>query len=161
MSGGKGCQIAPRRRGASSCRSAAASVAWKRAASLVGDAALVRRMRCRLAGAAAGRAAAAVRAATARRAATAAQRLFGIDREPVVGHVDPDIAGLGQKRLVDQKGESTRLKQFILVGRLIQSQGQARAGSAARREIDADGRGILVLEVALELLPGGIGYFNH
>lgn len=114
-----------------------------------------------LAGAAACGAATIGAAAAARAATVTANRIFGIDREPVVGHVDSDVTGFGHERLFYQKGESTRLKRLILVVRLIQSQCQPRAGSAACCKINPDGRGFLVLEVALELLLGAFCYFNH
>jgi len=115
-----------------------------------------------LAAAAAGACGTAGRRGRAAAAATAPiDRLFGFDDETVVGHVNLDIASLGLKFLVDKEGKSTGLEYFVFIVRLIQSQSQAWAGSAASCEIDADRGCLLVLEVAFELLLGSFSNFEH
>lgn len=93
--------------------------------------------------------------------AATADGLFRLDYEPVVGHVDLDLAGLGLEFFVDEEGESTGLGHFVFVVRLIQSQSQARACSAACREIYADGGRLFILKIAFQLLLGGFGNFKH
>jgi len=87
--------------------------------------------------------------------------VLGFHDESVIGHVNFDIAGLIQQFLFHEEGESTGLGHVILIVRLIQSQGQARARSAAGREIHADRGRFLVLEVAFELLLGSFSDFDH
>ncbi len=104
----------------------------------------------------------AVGAAAAGRAATAASnRIFGFNNKTIVGHVDLHVSGLGLQFFVDKEGESTSLKYFVFVVRLIQSQGQAWACSATCREIYADGGRVFILEVAVELLLSGFCNFKH
>jgi len=101
------------------------------------------------------------RATTTGAFATAANRIFRLDYETVVGHIYLDFTGLFAQFLVYKEGQTSGLESFVFIIRLIQSQGQAWACSAASREIYADGGSVLVLEVAFKLLLGSFCNFEH
>jgi hypothetical protein len=101
------------------------------------------------------------RGAVAASAAAAANGILGVDHEPVVGHVDLDIAGLGFEFLVYDEGETGSFVSDVFIVRLIQSQGQARACSATGREVHADGGRFFIGKIAFQLFLGGFGYFKH
>lgn len=101
------------------------------------------------------------RGAAAACAFSATDRIFGLNDETIIGHVDGYLAGLGLQFLVDEEGKSSGLNYFVFVVRLIQSQCQLGACSAASREINADRGLIFVLKVSFKLLCCSLGDFDH
>ena len=94
-------------------------------------------------------------------AASALKRDFGIDDEAHVAHVDSYAADAFQQRGFQTEGETVDFKGLVVVGRLIQSQCETGAASAAGGQVDADAGLGLVGEESLQLLPGSIGKMNH
>ena len=109
---------------------------------------------CRLSVAAAGTAAGAA-------AAPALKREFGLDDETHVAYVDSYAADAFQQRFFQTERETVDFKGLVIVVRLVQSQGETGAASAAGGQIDADAGLGLVGEESVKLLPGSIGKINH
>ena len=94
-------------------------------------------------------------------AAPALKRDFRVDDEAHIAHVDFYAADAFQQRRFQTEGETVDFKGLVVVGRLIQSQGETGAASAAGGQIDADAGFGLVGEKGLKFLPGSIGKMNH
>lgn len=92
---------------------------------------------------------------------SSANRVGGIHGEPVVGHVDLDIAGFGGQFLIHEEGELTNLVDLVSVLRLIQSQSQSRASSAAGCEVNPHRCFFFIRKVAFQLLLCGFSHIDH
>lgn len=109
-----------------------------------------------------------VRAATAGgtgAAATAPSRVgqgdLRFDGKAHVRQVDGDAADCLEEIIGDAIGESVLLNNLVFGSRLIQSQSEARAASAASSEVDADGGLFLLGKVGFKLVTSRIAYINH
>ena len=76
--------------------------------------------------------------AAAGTAAAAAKGQFRLDEEAHVAHVDLNAANALQKGVFEAEGETVDFKGLVVFSRLIQSQCETRAASAAGGQIDAD-----------------------
>ena len=94
-------------------------------------------------------------------AAAAAERNCGVYSEAHVADVDLYFADALQERIFDTEGESVDIEGLVVFRRLIQSQCETRAASAAGGQIDADAGLGLVSEKRFEFLPGRIGKMDH
>ena len=94
-------------------------------------------------------------------AASALKRDFGIDDEAHVAYVDSYAADAFQQRGFQTEGETVDFKGLVVVGRLIQSQGETGAASAAGGQVNADAGLGLVGEERLKFLTGTIGKIDH
>lgn len=99
--------------------------------------------------------------AAAATAATAVDGVDGIDGKAEGSHIYSNVAGLRKKGIVYAEGEAVFIKHGIGIVRLIQSQGQPGAASAAGGEIDPEGRLFLVREIRIQLAPGAFCYMHH
>ena len=99
--------------------------------------------------------------AAAAAAAPALKRKFGLDDEAHVAYVDFYAADALKQRIFQTEGETVDFKGLVIISRLVQSQGETRAASAAGGQIDTDAGFGLVGEESLQLLPCCIGKINH
>ena len=99
--------------------------------------------------------------AAARAAATAAQRQFGFDDKAHVADVDFNAANTFKEGIFEAEGETVDFKGLVVFSRLIQSQCETRAASAAGGQIDADTGLGPVSKEGLEFGKSGIGKTNH
>ena len=100
-------------------------------------------------------------AAAGTAAAPALKRNFRFDDEAHIAYVDFDAADAFEQRVFQTERESVDFKGLIVVGRLIQSQGETGAASAAGGQIDTDAGLGLVGKESLKLLTGSIGKIDH
>jgi hypothetical protein len=102
-------------------------------------------------------------AAGTRGTATAAAAKFeaGGDRKPHVGHVDRKRSALFDQIFFDDKLVPGNFDDLIRIARLVQSQRQPRAASAARGKIDADGTFFFFRKIPVELGFCVCRQFNH
>ena len=100
-------------------------------------------------------------AAAGTAAAPALKRNFRIDDEAHVAYVDFYAADSFQQRAFQTERESVDFKGLVVFIRLIQSQGETGAASAAGGQINADAGLGLVGEESLKLLTGSIGKIDH
>ena len=99
--------------------------------------------------------------AAAGTAAAAAERQFRLDEEAHIAHVDFDAADALQKRAFDAESETVNFKGLVVFSRLIQSQCETRAASAAGGQIDTDaGRGPVGKE-GVEFSAGTFSEYEH
>lgn len=101
--------------------------------------------------------------ARAGRAATAAsaQLQARCDREAHVGHVDLQGRGLFVQVFFYDKRIAGNIQHLVRFARLIQSQRQSGASSAAGREIDPDRAFFFFGEIAVQLGLGAFRQFDH
>ena len=99
--------------------------------------------------------------AAARTAATTAERQFRLDHEAHIAHVDLNAADALQKRAFEAESETVDFKGLVVFSRLIQSQCETRAASAAGGQIDADAGLGLIGEESLELGTSRVGKMDH
>ena len=99
--------------------------------------------------------------AAAGTAAAAAQRKFGLDDEAHVAHIDLDAANTFHEGLFNAESETADFVGLVIIVRLIQSQGETRAASAAGSEIDTDAGLGLVSEERFKLNAGIVGKVDH
>ena len=104
---------------------------------------------------------AAAAAATAAAAAGRGQRHLGIHGESHVGHINLDALDLRHQVGGHAEGETVNFLGAVLCVRLIQSQGETRAASAAGGQIDADAGLGLIREESLELGTSRVGKMDH
>ena len=105
--------------------------------------------------------AAAAAATTAATAARRRQRHTGLHHEAHVGQVYFDGLNLIEKRALNAEPESTFFKRLVLFVRLIQSQCQPGAASAAGSQVDANAATFLALKVRFKLFAGAVSQLNH
>lgn len=94
-------------------------------------------------------------------AAGRGQRHFRINREAHIGKVDVHALDLRQQILGNAEGKTFGFQLFVIILRLIQSQCQTGAASAAGCEKDADGLLVLIRKIGLKLLAGAGGKIQH
>ena len=94
-------------------------------------------------------------------AAGGGQRHFRINREAHIGKVDAHALDLGQQILGNAEGKTFGFQLLVIILRLIQSQCQTGAASAAGCEKDADGLSVLIRKIGLKLLAGAGGKIQH
>lgn len=94
-------------------------------------------------------------------AAGGGQRHFRINREAHIGKVDAHALDLGQQILGDAEGKTFGFQLLVIILRLIQSQCQTGAASAAGCKKDADGLSVLIRKIGLKLLAGAGGKIQH
>ena len=99
--------------------------------------------------------------AAAGTAAAAAERQFRLDEEAHIAHVDLDAADALKKRAFEAESETVDFKGLVVFSRLIQSQCETRAASAAGGQIDADAGLGLIGEESLELGTSRVGKMDH
>ena len=99
--------------------------------------------------------------AAAGTAAAAAERQFRLDEEAHIAHVDLNATDALQKRAFEAESETVDFKGLVVFSRLIQSQCETRAASAAGGQIDADAGLGPVGKEGLEFGKCGIGKTNH
>ena len=99
--------------------------------------------------------------AAAGTAAAAAERQFRLDEEAHIAHVDLDAADALKKRAFEAESETVDFKGLVVFSRLIQSQCETRAASAAGGQIDADAGLGLIREESLELGTSRVGKMDH
>lgn len=86
---------------------------------------------------------------------------FGFDGKAHVRQVDAHAAHGFKKIAGDAKGKSVLLKNLVFGSRLIQSQSEARAASAASGEIHADRRFFLVGKIRFQLVGSRFANRKH
>ena len=86
---------------------------------------------------------------------------FGFDGKAHVRQVDAHAAHGFKKIAGDAKGKSVLLKNLVFGSRLIQSQSEARAASAAGGEIHADRRFFLVGKIRFQLMGSCFANGKH
>lgn len=94
-------------------------------------------------------------------AAGGGQRHFRINREAHIGKVDAHALDLGQQILGNAEGKTFGFQLLVIILRLIQSQCQTGAASAAGCKKDADGLSVLIRKIGLKLLAGAGGKIQH
>ncbi len=94
-------------------------------------------------------------------AARGGQRHFRINREAHIGKIDAHALDLGQQILCNAEGKTFGFQLLVIILRLIQSQCQTGAASAAGCEKDADGLSVLIRKIGLKLLAGAGGKIQH
>jgi hypothetical protein len=99
--------------------------------------------------------------AAAGTAAAAAERQFRFDEEAHIAHVDLDATDALQKRAFEAESETVDVKGLVVFSRLIQSQCETRAASAAGGEIHTDAGLGLIREESLELGTSRIRKMDH
>jgi len=99
--------------------------------------------------------------AAAGTAAAAAKGQFRFDEEAHVAHVDLNAANALQKGVFEAEGETVDFEGLVVFSRLIQSQCETRAASAAGGQIDADAGLGLIGEESLKFCTGRIGKMDH
>ena len=99
--------------------------------------------------------------AAAGTAAAAAERQFRLDEEAHIAHVDLDAADALKERAFEAESETVDFKGLVVFSRLIQSQCETRAASAAGGQIDTDAGLGPVSKEGLEFGKSGIGKTNH
>lgn len=100
-------------------------------------------------------------AAAGSAAAPALKRNFRFDDEAHVAYVDFYAADAFKQRFFQAEREPVDFKGLVIVGRLIQSQGETGAASAAGGQVNADAGLGLVGEERLKFLTGTIGKIDH
>ena len=100
-------------------------------------------------------------AAAGTAAAPALKRNFRFDDEAHIAYIDFYTADSFQQRIFQAEGETVDFKGLVIVGRLIQSQSETGAASAAGGKIDTDAGLGLVGEERLKFLAGSIGKIDH
>ena len=104
---------------------------------------------------------AAAAAATAAAAAGRGQRHLGMHGESHVGHINLDALDLRHQVGGHAEGETVNFLGAVLCVRLIQSQGETRAASAAGGKKHADGLAFLVREVGFQLFTSVFRQSDH
>ena len=99
--------------------------------------------------------------AAAGTAAAAAERQFRLDEEAHIAHVDFDTTDALEQSVFDAESETVDVKGLVVFSRLIQSQCETRAASAAGGQIDADAGLGLIGEESLELGTSRVGKMDH
>ena len=99
--------------------------------------------------------------ASAGTAASAAERQFRLDDEAHIAHVDSDAADTLKQSAFEAESETADVKGLVVFSRLIQSQCETRAASAAGGQIDADAGLGLIGEESLKFCTGRIGKMDH
>ena len=99
--------------------------------------------------------------AAAGTAAAAAERQFRLDEEAHIAHVDLDAADALKKRAFEAESETVDVKGLVVFSRLIQSQCETRAASAAGGQVGADAGLGLIREESLELGTSRVGKMDH
>ena len=99
--------------------------------------------------------------AAAGTAAAAAKGQFRLDEEAHVAHVDLNAANALQKGVFEAEGETVDFEGLVVISRLIQSQCETRAASAAGGQINADAGLGLIGEESLKFCTGRIGKMDH
>ena len=99
--------------------------------------------------------------AAAGTAAAAAERQFRLDEEAHIAHVDLDATDALQKRAFDAESETVDFKGLVVFSRLIQSQCETRAASAAGGQVDTDAGLGLVSEERFKLGASIVGKGDH
>ena len=99
--------------------------------------------------------------AAAGTAAAAAKGQFRLDEEAHVAHVDLNAANALQKGVFEAEGETVDFEGLVVFSRLIQSQCETRAASAAGGQIDADAGLGLIGEESLKLSTSRVGKMDH
>ena len=100
-------------------------------------------------------------AAATAAAASALKRKFRLDDEAHIAHVDFYAADAFQQRVFNTEGKPVDVEGLVVISRLIQSQGETGAASAAGGKIDTDAGLGLVGEESLKFLAGSIGKIDH
>ena len=86
---------------------------------------------------------------------------FGFHREAHVGQVNGHITHGGDEFLVHAKRQAVDIKAFVVGGRLIQSQREARTASATSCKVDPHRGFVFIGEIRIKLLASFVGYMNH
>ena len=102
-----------------------------------------------------------IRLVTAAAAAGRGQRHLGIHGESHVGHINRDALDLRHQFGGHAEGETVNFLGAVLCVRLIQSQGETRAASAAGGKKHADGLAFLVREVGFQLFTSVFRQSDH
>lgn len=101
------------------------------------------------------------RAAAGAAAAFACKGNLRLYRKAHVGQVYGSSADSCEKLFIHKESETIHFKILVILSRLIQSQRQARASSAAGSHIDAHRAFFLVREVAVKLFAGAFSQGDH
>ena len=99
--------------------------------------------------------------AAAGTAAAAAKGQFRLDEEAHVAHVDLHAADTFEQGRFEAESETVDIEGLVVFGRLIQSQCETRAASAAGGQIDADAGLGLIGEESLKLSTSRVGKMDH
>ena len=94
-------------------------------------------------------------------AAGRGQRHFRIYREAHIGEINIHALDLGQQILGNAECKTFGFQLLVIILRLIQSQCQTGAASAAGCKKDADGLSVLIRKIGLKLLAGAGGKIQH
>lgn len=89
------------------------------------------------------------------------ERNLGLDGKAHIGQIDGHAAHRFQQIGGDAELEAVLFENFVFGGRLIQSQGETRAASAAGGEIHADGRLFLVGKIGFQLVGSRFANRDH
>lgn len=99
--------------------------------------------------------------AAAGAAGAAAEGKLRFDGEAHVAHVDLHTADTFEQGRFEAESETVDIEGLVVFGRLIQSQCETRAASAAGGQIDADAGLGLIGEESLELGTSRVGKMDH
>ena len=94
-------------------------------------------------------------------AASSAQLHLGADRKSHVGHVDLERRTLLVQIIFNDKGIAGNIQHRVRFARLIQSQRQSGASSAARGQVNPDGTFFFFGKVPVQLGLCAFRQFNH
>ena len=100
-------------------------------------------------------------AAATAAAAAALKRKFRFDDEAHIAYIDFYAADAFEQRFFQTEGETVDFKGLVIVIRLVQSQSETGAASAAGGKIHTDAGFGLVGEERFKLLTGSIGKIDH
>ena len=99
--------------------------------------------------------------AAAGTAATAAEGQFRFNEEAHIAHINLNTADTLQKCVFEAERETVDFEGLVVFSRLIQSQCETRAASAAGGQIDADAGLGLIGEESLKLSTSRVGKMDH
>ena len=99
--------------------------------------------------------------AAAGTAATAAEGQFRFNEEAHIAHINLNATDTLQQGAFEAERETVDVKGLVVISRLIQSQCETRAASAAGGQIDADAGLGLIGEESLKFCTGRIGKMDH
>lgn len=100
-------------------------------------------------------------AATARGAASLRQRFYGFYRKAHVGQIDINAFHFFHQFFTDTEREVVDFYDFIVIGRLVQSQRKTRAASATGRKINTNARLGLIRKERFQFFAGVFRKINH
>ena len=99
--------------------------------------------------------------AAAGTAAAAAERQFRLDEEAHIAHINLNATDTLQQGAFEAERETVDVKGLVVISRLIQSQCETRAASAAGGQINADAGLGLIGEESLELGTSRVRKMDH